>query len=210
MILTAMVLADAPTCAMPNAAATVVHAAAADYPASARDLGIGPVTILVAVTIDANGKLVDAHILRSSNNMALDQTALRAARNSSYSPTIVNCQATTGSYIFRVAMDPANSVTNSYVSCAMPNRPPYVVHAVAPAEPLAAANLAVPVTVRVRVTVGPDGSVRDARVFQSSNISSIDDAVLRAARQSQYEPQVLACVSVAGTYIFSASFGPHE
>jgi outer membrane biosynthesis protein TonB len=38
--------------------------------------------------------------------MAIDQAALRAARQSQYSPKIVNCQPTTGSYIFNAQFNP--------------------------------------------------------------------------------------------------------
>ena len=62
-------------------------------------------TVLVLVTVNADGSLVDARIQQSSHNAALDQAALRAARDSDYAPKIVNCQAATGTYILRADMD---------------------------------------------------------------------------------------------------------
>ncbi len=38
--------------------------------------------------------------------MAIDQAALRAARQSTYSPKLVNCSPTTGDYIFRADFQP--------------------------------------------------------------------------------------------------------
>jgi TonB family protein len=77
-----------------------------DYPDSARDLGLGPVTVLVVVTIGPTGSLVDAKIQQSSNNGAIDQAAIRAAKQSQYAPKLVNCAPTTGSYIFRAEFNP--------------------------------------------------------------------------------------------------------
>ncbi|MBV8433654.1 MAG: energy transducer TonB, partial [Candidatus Eremiobacteraeota bacterium] len=45
-------------------------------------------------------------IFKSTNNMAMDQAALRAARQSSYSPKLVNCQPVQGDYLFRVDFNP--------------------------------------------------------------------------------------------------------
>ena len=209
MILTPMVIADAPTCNTPNTQAAVVNAVTPDYPDSAKDLGLGRIVILVAVTLDGNGNVVEAHIQQSSYNMALDQAALRAARFSTYSPMVVNCQATTGALIFRAVMDPANAPNNQrYVSCATPNRPPIVTSSAAAVAPPSAASLPAAVTVRVLVTVARDGSVQAARIVQSSNDTAIDGAALDAARRSQYAPQILACVPVLGTIFVRETFGP--
>lgn len=91
----------APSCADPNADATVTNVATPDYPDSARDLQLGNVSVLVKVTLDARGALVGATIAQSSGNLAVDDAALRAARQSTYAPRIVNCVPSAGSYIFR-------------------------------------------------------------------------------------------------------------
>jgi protein TonB len=95
-----------PACANPNQEATVTNPMSPDYPDSARDLGLGPVIVLVEVTIGPSGALVDATVSQKSGNMAIDQAALRAARQSQYSPKLVNCVPTTGSYIFKADFDP--------------------------------------------------------------------------------------------------------
>ncbi|MGA8840791.1 MAG: energy transducer TonB, partial [Candidatus Aquilonibacter sp.] len=97
---------EKPACANPNQEATVTNPMSPDYPDSARDLGLGPVTVLVVVTIGPTGSLVDAKIQQSSNNSAIDQAAIRAARQSQYAPKLVNCAPTSGSYIFRAEFNP--------------------------------------------------------------------------------------------------------
>lgn len=95
-----------PACANPNVEATVTNPVQPDYPESARDLGLGPVSVEVEVTVGPSGNLVTASIFKSSNNMSIDQAALRAARQSTYSPKLVNCSPTTGNYLFRADFQP--------------------------------------------------------------------------------------------------------
>ncbi len=95
-----------PLCSNPNQEAAVLNAISPDYPDPARDLGLGKVTVLVQVTIDAQGRLVDAKVYQSSNNAAIDQAALRAARQTTYSPQIANCLPVEGTYIFHADFSP--------------------------------------------------------------------------------------------------------
>ncbi|MGZ3576328.1 MAG: energy transducer TonB [Vulcanimicrobiaceae bacterium] len=87
--------------------AAVVNKVKPNYPDSARDLDLGKVTVLVQVTIGPSGSLVGANLYQSSNNMALDQAALTAARQSSYVPKIVACQPVVGDLLFRAEFDPS-------------------------------------------------------------------------------------------------------
>jgi TonB family protein len=91
-------------CANPNREVTVVKAVAPVYPESAPNLG--PVTVLLDVKIKPDGTLLSAGVQQSSNNMTLDQAALRAARNSQYSPKYINCKAVAGDYVFRADFAP--------------------------------------------------------------------------------------------------------
>ncbi len=95
-----------PACKTPYQDATVVNQAQPEYPDSARDLGLGEVQVAVTVTIAPDGSLQSATISQSAGNMALDQAALAAARQSTYAPKIVNCQPIVGSYYFKVTFDP--------------------------------------------------------------------------------------------------------
>jgi protein TonB len=91
-----------PACAVPNVAATATQLAQPVYPESAQQLGIsGAVEVLVSLAPD--GGVTDATIYKTSGSAALDQAAIRAARASTYSPDIVDCQAVAGTYTFHVS-----------------------------------------------------------------------------------------------------------
>ena len=99
MILTPMVIAQ--SCSVPNHDVTVLQAVKPEYPDSARDLQLGPATVLVQVVVDTNGNVERAQITQSSHNMAIDRAALRAARASQYEPRVIDCNAVEGTYVFR-------------------------------------------------------------------------------------------------------------
>jgi periplasmic protein TonB len=90
------------SCPVPNKAATVIDKADAEYPESVEELNLGNVDVGVEVTVGASGQLQAASIYSSSHNSQLDQSALRAARSSTYSPELVNCVPTVGTYLFLV------------------------------------------------------------------------------------------------------------
>lgn len=94
------------TCSVTDKPVTVANAAKPIYPASALDLNLGLITVLVDITVGSDGKLLRAAVMQSSNNMAVDQAALRAVRRSRYSPAIKNCQAIEAEYVSRVVFDP--------------------------------------------------------------------------------------------------------
>lgn len=95
-----------PACANPNVEATVTNPVQPDYPESAKDLGLGAVSVDVEVVVGPSGNLISASVYKSSSNMSIDQAALRAARQSSYSPKLINCQPTTGNYLFKADFQP--------------------------------------------------------------------------------------------------------
>jgi TonB family protein len=94
-------------CTTPNVEATVTNAVQAYYPAPARDLGFGrPVTVEIEVTVGAVGNLLGTRLVKSSGSALLDDAAVRAARESTYSPKFVNCQPTQGNYLFHAILQP--------------------------------------------------------------------------------------------------------
>jgi TonB family protein len=95
--------AQSAACAVPYADAATTDQVEPDYPPGAKDLGIGNVTVIVQVTIEPSGKLKSATIFKSSNNSEVDREALRVARESKYSPKIINCHPVEGSYVFVVS-----------------------------------------------------------------------------------------------------------
>jgi TonB family protein len=78
-------------CATADDSPQVLHAAQPSYPASALAEHLGEKMAYVVVTVDSTGKLVDAGILQTSGNAAMDISALAAARASTFAPAIVNC-----------------------------------------------------------------------------------------------------------------------
>jgi|SRR5579884_765453 len=95
-----------PACKVPYQDAQAVNAVTPEYPDSAREQGLGEVQVTVVVTISPTGQLVNATMGQGSGNMAMDQAALAAARQSTYAPKIVNCQPVEGTYNFKVTFDP--------------------------------------------------------------------------------------------------------
>jgi len=90
-----------PQCANPNMDAAIKgDPVSPDYPDSARQQGaVG--TTQVQVNLLATGAVASVSIYKSAGNAQLDQAALAAARATSYSPELVNCVKTAGSYLFR-------------------------------------------------------------------------------------------------------------
>jgi TonB family protein len=105
--LAALYLAAAVTCSVPNKDATVTHMVSPDFPQSARTFSRFVGTARVAVTVSPTGTMESARIVQSTGNFALDQAALMAARQSTYSPKVVDCQPVTGDYLFMVTFDAA-------------------------------------------------------------------------------------------------------
>jgi TonB family protein len=95
-----------PSCAIPDRAPSVTRAEKPVYPASALDLGLGRVTVLVLVTVSPAGTASAAHITLSSHNMAIDYAALKAARESVYTPAVRNCEYVEGETTFEADFTP--------------------------------------------------------------------------------------------------------
>ncbi|MDQ2662992.1 MAG: TonB family protein [Candidatus Eremiobacteraeota bacterium] len=93
-------------CATPYQDATVVNAVPPEYPESAKAMGLGSVVVLIQVTVGPSGSLQAASVYQSSQNSAIDRSALVAARQSTYQPKIVNCEKVAGVYSFRATFDP--------------------------------------------------------------------------------------------------------
>jgi TonB family protein len=198
-------------CATPNAEATVTNPVRPEYPESAKEIGLGPVTVEVEVVVGPTGNLSRASIYKSSNNMAIDQAALRAARESSYSPKLVNCQPTQGDYLFLIRVRTGSySAPTMHPACAAPDVSATVINPVQAEYPASFRDLSFgPATVEVEVTVGPAGNLLGTRVVKSSGNAFIDDAAVRAARESTYSPRLVNCQPTQGNYLLRAILQPH-
>ncbi|MBV9272060.1 MAG: energy transducer TonB [Candidatus Eremiobacteraeota bacterium] len=77
-----------------------------EYPEAAKGAGVPEVTVIVRLSILADGEIDGVAIVQSSGNAPIDAAALNAARQSKYSPKKLNCIPFAGIYLFRATFDP--------------------------------------------------------------------------------------------------------
>jgi TonB family protein len=110
VVLAAIAATPSPTATQPacppDRQATVTNAMSPDYPDSARDLGLGPVTVVVDVTVSPIGNIAGLNLAQSSGNPAIDVASMIAALKSTYQARIVACKGVTGHYLFRAEFNP--------------------------------------------------------------------------------------------------------
>jgi protein TonB len=59
---------------------------------------------------------------------------------------------------------------------------------------------------QVKVTLDATGAVTDATVYKSAGNQALDNEAVKAAKATQYVPDIVNCVKTAGSYIFRAEF----
>ena len=106
MLLTTVV-AQASSCSTPYQDATVVRPAVPIYPNDAHERRVAMVYLVVVISPDA--KIESVRIAQSSGDAALDAAAMRAARESVFTPKIANCRPIESQYVFRARLDPEKS-----------------------------------------------------------------------------------------------------
>jgi protein TonB len=94
-----------PSCSQPHVDPTTKNAVLPDYPEIAREQGASG-TAEVKVTLDANGAVLAASIQQGTGSKVLDDAAIVAAKASTFSPEIDNCQPVGGVYLFRADFTP--------------------------------------------------------------------------------------------------------
>lgn len=100
---TSIVAADG-ACKNPNAGPTASNAVAPNLPKS--QWPQENVSAIVLVTVSASGKATAARVSRSSGYANVDRAVLTAAEKSAYSPKLVNCIPSAGSYLFKAQFSP--------------------------------------------------------------------------------------------------------
>jgi protein TonB len=93
-----------PACAQPHLDASAIHSVEPEYPEMAKEQGAVGVT-QVEVSLTETGAVADAKVYKSSGNKLLDQAAIAAARQSTFSPEVDNCVKVAGDYLFRAQFD---------------------------------------------------------------------------------------------------------
>jgi TonB family protein len=89
-----------------NRDAIVKDAMPPSYSDSARDLGLGPTTVIIRVSVSPSGSVTGVRVVQSSDNSAIDVAAMDAAIKSTYLPKIVSCKGVPGHYLFRAEFNP--------------------------------------------------------------------------------------------------------
>jgi TonB family protein len=93
--------APGPACSDPNVEAKTVVAVAPERTTDDFTAGTST-TAMIKVNLDASGRVTGVSVYASTGSLELDQAAMRAARESTYSPEMRDCQAVAGSYLFKV------------------------------------------------------------------------------------------------------------
>ena len=96
---------DALGCATPFKNATPVKQRLPDFPDDAKGIR-APVTVIVAVVVDATGKVSDDWVVAPSSIEPLNRASLLAAEASTFSPTISRCQPVVSAYLFHATFIP--------------------------------------------------------------------------------------------------------
>jgi TonB family protein len=92
----------AAACAKPDVDAAVISPAMPQQPHDLKVKG----SATMRVTLAPNGSVVSVLISKSSGNAAIDKAVAVAARQSKYSPKLVNCQPVQGTYLFYASFEP--------------------------------------------------------------------------------------------------------
>ena len=90
-------------CAHPFASATVTHPVQPIFPLL---VASSTYTAQVTVAVGDRDDLLDSWIYKTSGDAAIDQSALRAARASSYASAVAYCRKVKGFYLFRADFQP--------------------------------------------------------------------------------------------------------
>ena len=102
-------------------------------------------------------------------------------------------------------MPPGPRVDDPPLSCAEPFRQPKTIQAARLDMPPLAHEQMISGTVVVAVLIDPTGAATDAGIISSAS-PLLNEAALKAARGSTYQPAIFRCAPAAGMYTFTAEF----
>jgi len=100
----------------------------------------------------------------------------------------------------------ANSAPAAESSCAAPDVPAGVVHAIQPDLPALAELEHASGSAKVVVSIATDGTVTASRILQSSGNALLDRTALATASATRFRPEIRDCVAVPGSYIYEINF----
>ena len=156
-----------------------------------------------AVHFPSNVAVDDVIFTSSDGNICPAEETLKPGGAVRYGWLPFSDELTHAPYTIAASLVAAPGDTN----CDRPFKPAVVTAAVAPDLPDIVREEGVDrSTTLVEVAVGADGSLKDAWIFSSSGFPQFDEATLRAARLSRYEPERSFCRAAPGTYLFRGVF----
>ncbi|HEY2475310.1 MAG TPA: energy transducer TonB [Candidatus Cybelea sp.] len=94
--------AVAASCLKPNTDAFVTKAVKPELPHGMTASGSASVEVIIG----PDGHVMSTTLIKSTGNSTIDHAAVQAARNSSYSPKIVNCKPVQGKFVFHTDFRP--------------------------------------------------------------------------------------------------------
>jgi TonB family protein len=93
-----------PSCQQPNADPRPINVPSLDYPEIAHQQGWSGVTVVQA-SLSATGAVTGVKVYKSSGYAPLDQAGLQAARASTFTPEIRDCDKIPGVYMFKATFE---------------------------------------------------------------------------------------------------------
>jgi len=201
------------TCAQPNRDVSVITAASPPPTEYAGEI-TAPTAVYVQVIVDADGSVQGARIYKSDGNAKLEQAAIEAARSSTFSPKIIDCNPARSSYLFRANFSPpaasASVMPSSAAACPQPNQEAQVAAVPSPAPSHDQSVLKAHVEAVIEVVVGADGVLQKEMIYKSSGFAGIDRAAYDAARRAHFTPKLVNCVPTQTDYKMRFGFDPPQ
>ena len=91
-------------------------------------------------------------------------------------------------------------------ACSAPDAEARTIQTASLETPLEARQQGATGTAQVEVSLDASGAISSTSIYRSSGWAVLDQAALRAARDSTYRPEERNCAPVAGSYLFTAQF----
>lgn len=155
---------------------------------------------VVTVTVDATGRVLDAKLKDSASEPFMNGGAIDAAKNSVYAPGAVNCKPAGGTVDVTIVFQ-----KGSY-DCDREADISYQVPAQVPATAYAGQPVGTEKTAIVLVSIGADGKLAAAKIYQSTGNPVMDAAALLSAQRSTFIPKMVHCHGVPSDALFKVSF----
>ena len=196
-------------CAMPFRNVTVAQHVDPTLPAGFEVTQ--PTQTVVSVLVGPDGSVIGASVSQSSGDNVLDRAALQAAQATTYQPKIVDCTPAAGTYMYTWNFGAAAAPKGRDQSPAPANPCNHdgSISKSADAVLPATTHFQQPLTALVRVTIGTNGELIDAKIAQSTGNDTVDMSALDAAKHSTYAPKFVSCKAVVASYIYKIVFKPH-